>query len=198
MLPWTKLTFISVYDVKKAVLDKWSSAGVMFSPSSPLLLNDKNREHLKQIYKTFIRSNLEFSSNVWHSGLTKENKQDLERVQKAALRVILGGEYLNYENALRMTKLESLEERRKLISLKFAKSCLKNENFSKLFPLRKIKHAMNVRKPDKYVVANANTERYKRSTIPYLQRLLNVENQNRKTELNKLQLVGDSKRKYYL
>ena len=57
---------------------------------------------------------------------------------------------------------------------------------------------MNVRKPGKYVVANANTERYKRSTIPYLQRLLNVENQNRKTELNKLQLVGDSKRKYYL
>ena len=158
----------------------------------------KNREHLKQIYKTFIRSNLEFSSNVWHSGLTKENKQDLERVQKAALRVILGGEYLNYENALRMTKLESLEERRKLISLKFAKSCLKNENFSKLFPLRKIKHAMNVRKPGKYVVANANTERYKRSTIPYLQRLLNVENQNRKTELNKLLLVGESKRKYYL
>ena len=29
---------------------------------------------------------------------TKENKQDLESVQKAALKVILGGDYLNYEN----------------------------------------------------------------------------------------------------
>ena len=57
----------------------------------------RNREHLKQIYKTFIRSNLEFSSNVWHSSLTKENRQDLERVQKAALRVTLRGDYLNYE-----------------------------------------------------------------------------------------------------
>ena len=49
----------------------------------------RNREHLKQIYKTFIRCNLEFSSNVWHSSLTEENRQDLERVQKAALKVIL-------------------------------------------------------------------------------------------------------------
>ena len=34
----------------------------------------RNRDHLMQIYKTFIRSNLEFSSNVWHSSLTKENR----------------------------------------------------------------------------------------------------------------------------
>ena len=48
------------------------------------------------------------------------------------MRVILRGEYLNYENALRLTNLESLEERRGFLSLKFAKNCLKNENFSKL------------------------------------------------------------------
>ena len=156
----------------------------------------KNREHLKQIYKTFIRSNLEFSSNVWHSSLTKENRQDLERVQKAALKVILGGDYLNYEKALKLTKLESLDERRGFISLKFAKNCLKNENFSKLFPLKRKKHAMNVRNPDKFIVKNANTERYKRSTIPFLQRQLNVDDYKRKVELKKLQSIGDSKRKY--
>ena len=144
----------------------------------------------------FVRSNLEFSSNVWHSSLTKENRQDLERVQKAALRVILGGEYLNYENALKLTKLESLEERRGSISLRFAKNCLKNEHFSKLFPLKKINHAMNVRNPDRYVVKRANTERFKRSTIPYLQRQLNLENRERKMELKKLQLLGDSKLKF--
>ena len=139
---------------------------------------------------------MEFSSNVWHSSLTKENRQDLERVQKAALKVILGDDYLNYENALNMTKLERLEERRGLISLKFAKNCLKNENFSKLFPLKKMKHEMNVRNPDKYVVKKANTERYKRSTVPFLQRQLNADNNNRKAELKKLQSIGDSKRKY--
>ena len=30
----------------------------------------KNRDHLKHIYQTFIRSNLEFSSTVWHCSLT--------------------------------------------------------------------------------------------------------------------------------
>ena len=68
----------------------------------------RNRDHLIQIYKTFIRSNLEFSSNVWHSSLTKENRQDLERVQKAALKVILGKDYKDYDDALKLSKLQSL------------------------------------------------------------------------------------------
>ena len=155
----------------------------------------RNREHLKQIYKTFVRSNLEFSSNVWHSSLTKENIQDLERVQKAALKVILGRDYFNYKDALKLTKMDSLEERRGLIGLKFARNCLKNQNFSKLFPLKKTNHAMNVRNPDRYLVKSAKTERYKKSTIPFLQRLLNDENNKRKIELKKMQVLGDSKRK---
>ena len=55
---------------------------------------------------------------------------------------------------------------------------------------------MNVRNPDKYIVKSANTERYKRSTVPFLQRQLNSENNKRKTELKWLQSVGVQKRKY--
>ena len=89
-----------------------------------------------------------------------------------------------------------LEERRGFLSLKFAKNCLKNENFSKLFPLKKTKHAMNVRNPDKFIVKIANTERYKRSAIPFLQKLLNNENSQRKIEIKKFLSKGDSKRQY--
>ena len=113
------------------------------------------------------------------------------------MRVILGGDCLNYEDALKLTKMESLEERRGLISLKFAKNCLKNVNFSKPFPLKKISHAMNVRNPEKYVVKSSNTERLKRSSIPFLQRQLNLENKKRKIELKKLQSLGDSRMKFY-
>ena len=77
-----------------------------------------------QIYKTFIRSNLEFSSNVWRSSLTKENRQDLERVQKAALKVILRSDYKDYEEALRVTGLQSLDKRREMLVLRFAKKSL--------------------------------------------------------------------------
>ena len=134
----------------------------------------------------FIRSNLEFSSNVWHSSLTKENRQDLERVQKAALKVILRSEYKDYEDALRITGLQSLDKRREMIGLRFVKNSLKNANFSKLFPLKKIKHVMSVRNPLKYQMNKANTERYKKLTIPYLQGFLNKDYVIRKAEFNDL------------
>ena len=47
---------------------------------------------LKDIYILFIRSHLEQSSVVWHSSLTENNINDLERVQKTALKIIGWGE----------------------------------------------------------------------------------------------------------
>ena len=85
-------------------------------------------------------------------------------------------DYKDYEEALRLTNLQSLDKRRKMISLRFVKNSLKNANFSKLFPLKKVGHVMSVRNPLKYYINKANTERYKKSTITYLQRLLNKEN----------------------
>ena len=54
-----------------------------------------NKEEMKNLYILYIRSLLEQSCVVWHSGLTLENSQDLERVQKTALKLILKEEY-NY------------------------------------------------------------------------------------------------------
>ena len=46
-------------------------------------------DDLKNIYFLFIMSLLE------HSGLTEENSNDLERVQKLAVKIILGEEYVS-------------------------------------------------------------------------------------------------------
>ena len=62
-------------------------------------------------------------------------QDDLERVQKNALKIILQDQYISYSNALNMTGLDSLFERRTKLSLKFAKSCLKNDQMRNLFPL---------------------------------------------------------------
>ena len=69
------------------------------------------KNDLKDIYLTFIRSVLEQSAVVWHSSLTKKNRQDLERVQKAAIRVIMGKSYSTYKNGLKFLKLDTLEKR---------------------------------------------------------------------------------------
>ena len=45
----------------------------------------KNKQDLLQIYKSFIRSRLEFFCVVWNSSLLKENVQDIERVLKSAV-----------------------------------------------------------------------------------------------------------------
>ena len=57
-------------------------------------------EDLKTIYILFIRSLLEQSATVWHSSLTEENISDIERVQKSAVRIMLGSEYKGYKNHL--------------------------------------------------------------------------------------------------
>ena len=43
-----------------------------------------------------------------YESVTKENRQSLERVQKAALKVILGKDYKDYDDALKLSKLQSL------------------------------------------------------------------------------------------
>ena len=78
-----------------------------------------NKQDLKKIYILQIRSKLEQSCVLWHSSITQKCEENLERVQKSALRIILGVQYLNYENALRVLKLQSLKERRNALCLKF-------------------------------------------------------------------------------
>ena len=62
---------------------------------------------LKCIYLTFVRSVLEKSAVVWHSSLNNRNRKDLERVQKAAVRVIMGKSYTTYKNGLKELNIES-------------------------------------------------------------------------------------------
>ena len=57
-------------------------------------------EDLITIYIQYIRSILEQSCQVWHSSLTIENESDLERVQKAAFRIILGEKYIKITQTL--------------------------------------------------------------------------------------------------
>ena len=68
----------------------------------------------------FVRSLLENSWTVWHSSLTKENREDIERVQKCAVKIILKDSYTTYENALSRLDLDTLEDRREDLCRRFA------------------------------------------------------------------------------
>ena len=128
---------------------------------------------MKDIYVLFIRSILEQSSTIWHSSLTQENIDDLERVQKSALKIILNEKYKTYRNALNIMELDSVSDRREQLCLEFAKKCVKHPNLKHMFPVNSKDHQMITRLNEKYTVNFANTARLQNSAILYMQRLLN-------------------------
>ena len=140
------------------------------------------QKDMKQVYIAYVRSLLEQSCTVWHSSLTLQNSNDLERVQKVALRLILNEQFKNYEQALIDLDLETLALRREKLSLIFAQKCLKNPKIKHLFPPNKNKHAMETRDFEHFQVLHANTERLKKSPIVYMQNQLNSEIKRKKQE----------------
>ena len=67
-----------------------------------------NTSELLEIYRTQIRSVLEFAVAAWNPGLTLKQINQLECVQKTAFAVILGFEYENYSKALKLLNMETL------------------------------------------------------------------------------------------
>ena len=122
-----------------------------------------------------VRCKLEQAAPVWHHSITKSENGSLERVQRAAVRIIMRDKYKSYEDSLEVLKLDSLERRRDKLTLNFAKSSLKLEKMKKLFPLNVNNHGMIKRNIDKYKVTKAKTERYKNSTVINIQKMLNEE-----------------------
>ena len=137
---------------------------------------------MKTIYTAFIRSKLDHSSVVWNSGISKANTKSIERIQKSAVKMILKDKYKNYEDALRYLNIDTLSERRNKHSLKFAKNSLRNEKVRNLFPVN-TNRRKNTRNDNKYKVNFAKTERYFKSSIPTMQRMLNKHESDRNLQL---------------
>ena len=68
------------------------------------------------------------------SSLLAEDRIDLERTQKCFVKLILKNKYKTYEDGLLQLNLQTLEQRRRDLSLKFANDCLKQDKFKSLFP----------------------------------------------------------------
>ena len=124
-------------------------------------------------YKTFIRSILEQSCVIWHSSLSQEDREGLERVQKNAFRNILKDSFENYEQSLSCLKMDTLFVRREKLLYSFGKKCQTLEQTKELFPMNEKHYSMNTRHHEEYKVLHTNTERFKNSTVPYIQRMLN-------------------------
>ena len=132
-------------------------------------------DELLDVYEKQIRSILEFASPVWTSGLSNDEINQIERVQKAAFSIILAERYRNYEHALRVLDRDKLSERRTGINLKFAQKAFKSAKYNHWFcesnptyQQEKTRSAI----PD-LVPVQARTNAFAKSPIAYLTNLMN-------------------------
>ena len=119
-----------------------------------------------------MRCLLEYGVAVWQPSLTNKDKIKIERVKKSALSIILGLKYRSYESALNEFNLETLSARRIRLCEKFAIKAQKHPKFSKWFKSNNKKSVTRSKTP-KFCDVYFRTERFKRSPISYLTRILN-------------------------
>ena len=122
----------------------------------------------------YIRSRLEYNCVVFHSSLTQQQSNTLDRCEAVCLKIILQEMFISHSAACEMLGLEKLSIRREKRCLDYAKKCLKHPQNKRMFPtnLTSINH---VRHREPYKVNFSYTETYRQSTIPYCQRLLNAD-----------------------
>ena len=130
------------------------------------------RKDLVMLYGQFVRSILEFNSNVWFSSISEDESTDLEAVQKTACKLILKSCYTTYDEALMKLNLQTLKERRLQIAKKFANGCQNIPEMKDLFEKPKDCN-YDLRARNQCDVKFASRQRLYKSSVPALQRLLN-------------------------
>jgi hypothetical protein len=117
------------------------------------------------IYCAIIRSVLEYACAVWHCGLTAEQSNDLERVQKRCMRIIYP--QLSYSEALFVSGLERLDLRRERITRDlFIDMQHPTHILHGILPLKPY-NDFNTRDRYLYEQPLAKTRRYASSFLPY-------------------------------
>ena len=131
-----------------------------------------SQDDLKDVFVKQIRSILEFAVPVWHNALVGEDRLQIERVQKSALRIILGDKYISYTSALKSIKLETLFKRRQKLCKTFALKCYRSKKFRTWF--KPNDRQTSTRQVDRLLLnVHSRTRRYERSPISYITELLN-------------------------
>ncbi len=131
-------------------------------------------QDLKTIYIGFIRPLVEYAVPVWHPGLTEQQHYALERVQKRALKIILGNNYCSYADAMDKCQLQELRKRRNQICIQFADKLLKDPKFREWLPrFRGEISRYNLRDANLLSTPRIRTQRYANSPIPYMVSLWN-------------------------
>ena len=131
-------------------------------------------ELILEYYLKEIRPLVEFGVAIWNSGLTKGQVNDLEKVQKVALKIILHEDYTSYEVACTLMNISPLEYRRTELCTNYAVKLYRSPKSSEYFiPAKKL---VNTRSEQQLLVKEqkCNYNRAYNAPHNYLARLVNA------------------------
>ena len=129
-----------------------------------------NHDQLFDVYCKEVRSILEFGVPVWHPGLTQKDSNNIERIQRIAFKIILQESFIDYSSACIHFNTTTLKQRREKLCLSFASKNLKSE---KTFFQQNLNKTNTRKEKDLVKFFKCRTNRYSRSSLPYMAKLLN-------------------------
>ena len=134
-----------------------------------------SRTRLLDVLQKQILSALHLGVPAWNCLLTEQEKIDLERVLKTALKIIWGQEYTTFQEVIKDGNLKTLRQVREKIVTKFVKKSIKHHKFSKWF-VPNTAPIMNTRAGNKTRFKQVTARRafFKNSPIPTLTELANT------------------------
>ena len=128
-----------------------------------------NKTELATVYKTVIRPVVDYCSVVYHSMLTDEQDQQVERLQSQALKSIYGFG-VSYADMRERAGVTTLRARRVELCDKFARKALANPRYEHWFPERTGRQG---RHAEQFQELPARTDRLFNSPLFYFRRRLN-------------------------
>ena len=123
-------------------------------------------EDIMQIFSSKIRPVLEYASPVWHPGLTCEQSDDIEAIQKRACHIAYPT--MSYEECLQTFNIPTLKERRhEQCRQLFVKIQTPTDKLNRILPKER-DNVRNIRKLNKFPLPKVHTNSYKNSFLPYV------------------------------
>lgn len=126
---------------------------------------------IANLYAAIIRPVVEYAVPVYHWLLNKSQSDDVEKLQRRAMKILFGPK-TSYKEALKLASLPNLEERTEEIVKKFTLKTAAQTNFERWFP----KHHEtdhNTHRRKKFLEEHAHTDCLYRSPLFSMRRLLN-------------------------
>ena len=129
---------------------------------------------LLKVYNTVIRPAIEYSAVVYHSLISNDMAEKLEGMQRQAMRIIYGWDG-NIRDKMENKGIESLQDRREEMVLKFALKNEKNQKYGQKWFKKSEETNREARSTTrkKYQEQFCRTDRLKNNPINYMTKKLN-------------------------